>query len=90
MEISLVRSIIPFQYISFLDYLRGSYWKQLSTFILQWNDGIHTRTNDVCKIYAYFITFLPALQNLKDASAVEGPAPRNQLRMASWAASLVS
>jgi hypothetical protein len=33
----------------------------MSTFILPWNEGIHTKTNDVSKIYASFITFL---QNL--------------------------
>jgi hypothetical protein len=54
--------------------------KVMSPFIIQWNEGIHTKTNYVSAVWADFIifyrlsiqicTFLPALQNLKDASAV--------------------
>jgi hypothetical protein len=35
--------------------------KIMITFILQWNEGIHTKTNDISNIYASLITFL---QNL--------------------------
>jgi hypothetical protein len=43
------------------------------------------------KVSILIYELLPALQNLKDVSAVKSvPAPRNQLHTASWTASSVS
>jgi hypothetical protein len=60
----------------------------MSTFILQWNEGIHTKTMVSVKsshllllfyqISIFIYAFLPVLQNLKDAHAVEDCSSSSQ------------